>query len=145
MCVCVDDFTFELSRNVDFFWFVCLDGVVIGRRYNGGQWRPIGSDRFNTTVSDGRRPCPALGRSVSLAGRLFVVLLLGFTGFYRVLPGFTGFYWVLLGFTGFYRVLPSSNLLSRSLIRFYLVLPSFTGFCLVLPSFNLFSHSFTGF
>ena len=39
----------------------------------------------------------------------FTLILLGFTGFYRVLIrfigfllGFTGLYWVLLGFTGFY-------------------------------------------
>ena len=46
----------------------------------------------------------------------YYLVLLGFTGFYRVttkfnwvllgfselLPSFIGFYWVLLGFTGFY-------------------------------------------
>ena len=58
----------------------------------------------------------------------FHPLLLGFTGFYWVLPSFTefyrvllDFYRVLLGFTGFYRVLPSFT-------GFYRVLPSFTGF-----------------
>ena len=39
----------------------------------------------------------------------FLRILLGFTGFFWVLPvfflGFTGFYWVSLGFTGFYWVL----------------------------------------
>ena len=46
--------------------------------------------------------------------------ILGFTGFYRVLPGFTGFYRVLPSFTEFYRVLPSFT-------EFYRVLPSFPG------------------
>ena len=33
------------------------------------------------------------------------LVLLGFSGFYRVLPSFNGFDRVLQGFTGFYRVL----------------------------------------
>ncbi len=42
----------------------------------------------------------------------FLKTLLGFTGFYLILPSYTGFYWVFAGF--------------------YLVLPNFTGFYLVL-------------
>ena len=36
---------------------------------------------------------------------LVLLSILGFTGFYRVLPSFTGFYWVLLCFNGFYWVI----------------------------------------
>jgi len=61
----------------------------------------------------------------------FYWMLLGFTGFYRVLPslvlvllGFTGCHWVLMGFT-----------------KFWL---GFTGFYWVLPSFNVFSGFLPG-
>ena len=36
-------------------------------------------------------------------------ILLGFTGFYKVLPTSTEFYWILLGFTGFNKVRPTST------------------------------------
>ena len=78
----------------------------------------------------------------------FYLVLLVFTGYYRILHSF---YWDLLGFTGFYRVLPNFTwfyrfflggkvdlwLLNRivsSFTEFYRVLPSFTEFFFVRPS-----------
>ena len=92
--------------------------------------------------------------------RLYWVLL-GFTGFYRVLPGFTGFllgfYWVLLGFTRMYhitcnrstksipfykliRVLLGFTRFYRVLLGFYWVLLGFTGFYWVLLGFTRMYH-----
>ena len=76
----------------------------------------------------------------------FNQVLLGFTGFYWVLPlpgtslcrvllGFTRFHWVLLGFTEFYRVLPSfpfpGSFTLTNFTGFYWVLLGFTGFPLL--------------
>ena len=53
---------------------------------------------------------------------------------YRILPSFTEFYLVLLVFTGYYRILHS----------FYWDLLGFTGFYRVLPNFTWFYRFFLG-
>ena len=65
----------------------------------------------------------------------FYWILPGFTGFYSVLPGFTGFYWVLLGFPGFYRVLLDFTGFLWVLLGFYGLILNFTGFYWVLLGF----------
>ena len=81
--------------------------------------------------------------------RLYLVLL-GLTGFYRVLPvftglGFTGFYQILQGLTGFSWVLLSSTCVFQGFTGFYWVLLSFMEFYWVLLGFTGFFLCFSGF
>ena len=86
--------------------------------------------------------CGVAAGSLRLA--LIALVLLGFTGFYRVLPGFTGFYRIVLlnmnwvshiseTFIEFYR---TCTALLPSFTKFYRVIPNFTEYDLVLPSFT---------
>ena len=81
-----------------FIVFVALFNVV-----EMFQWTPSSRGSISPAPPSLLQPCNGF--------------LLGFTGFYWVLPsctefylvllGFVWFYWVLLGFTGFYLVVPS--------------------------------------
>ena len=63
------------------------------------------------------------------------VVLLGFTGFYRILPSFTGCWLVILGLTGF-------DWVWLGLTGFYWVLLGFTGFNWVTKSSTKFQSEF---
>jgi len=68
-------------------------------------------------------------------------ILLGFTGFYLVIPGLLGLAVLLLDITGFYRVLLDFNVLSLGITGFHRALP---GFYWVQLSYHWVLLHFTG-
>ncbi len=70
------------------------------------------------------------------------MVFIGFTEFYWVLASFIGFHLVLMGFTGFYRVFLGFYWV---LLGFTEFLPGFTGFYLVLQGFTTGFPNFTGY